>query len=80
MTFNKIVYIGCEDLCDLEEDLHDAGLTDQVSNHIDGANEGEVWVEVDNDFALDILAEHRFISQNEKTEIIENGVDTVLFY
>ena len=79
MTFNKIVYMSSKDLWSLEDTI-ETELADQMTKHVDGAEENEIWVEIDNDFALDILTDHGFISKDEKTEIIKNGVDTILFY
>jgi hypothetical protein len=78
MTFNKIVYVGCKELQSLNTVLED--LSDQLTEHVDGAGENEIWIEIDNDFALDILSDHGFITNDEKTEIIKNGADTILFY
>ena len=81
MLFNKIVYMGCKDLADLADKVTE-DLSNQLTEHVDGGGNNEVWIEIDNEniFALDVLAELGFISEGEKSEIIKNETDTILFY
>ncbi len=79
MTFAKIAYVSCRDLQSITDKIEEK-LSDQISIHYDGAEEKEVWVEVDNDNTLDILLLNGCIDSTQKEEIISNNADTVLFY
>ena len=79
MTFNKLVYLNCRDLEELENLLCSKNFSDQVSNHIDGAGENEIWVEIDSDI-LKCLVSNKYVTVQESEEIQKNDTDTILFY
>jgi len=79
MTFTKLVYLNCRDLEELENLLNNKNFSDQISKHIDSADENEIWVELNSD-VLQCLVSNKYITVQESEEIQKHDTDTILFY
>ncbi len=79
MTFTKLVYLNCRDLEELENLLNNKNFSDQISKHIDSADENEIWVELDSD-VLQCLVSNKYVTVQESEEIQKHDTDTILFY
>lgn len=76
MTISKVAYISAR-LDVLVEFLNENEI--RYSNHRDGNDEEEIWVEDISDFDLELL-DQEFLNQQEFEEIKNENVNTLIFY
>ena len=76
MTIVKVAYISAR-LDVLVEFLNENEI--EYSNHRDGGDEEEIWVEDISDFNLELL-DQEFLNQQEFKEIKNENVNTLIFY
>ena len=76
MTIIKAAYISAR-LDVLVEFLNENEI--EYSNHRDGAEEEEIWVEDISDFNLELF-DQEFLNQQEFEEIKNENVNTLIFY
>jgi len=76
-----MVTMGCKDLDALDTAMVEAKQDDAISGQrFDAGDNEERWVEITYAGALDTLVEEGFVNLDEKTAILENEVDTIIFY
>ena len=80
MTIEKVAFIQnhMKDNKELEDYL---SLEDiRYSNHIDGAEEEEIWIEGLNEEIINSLVDVNILVESEKNKLIEEGVSIIIFF
>ena len=80
MTIEKVAFIPnyMKDNKELEDSL---SLEDIIySNHIDGAEEEEIWIEGLNEEIINSLVDINILVESEKNKLIEEGVSIIIFF
>ena len=80
MTIEKVAFIQnrMKDNKELEDCL---SLEDIIySNHRDGADEEEIWVDELNEETINSLVDVNILVESEKNKLIEKGVSIIIFY
>ena len=80
MTIEKVAFIPnymknnkeLEDCLSLEDIIY--------SNHRDGAEEEEIWVEGLNEEIINSLVDINILVESEKNKLIEENVSIIIFY
>ena len=79
MTIEKIAYIGCKNLDNLEDDLIKAEMGDMAITKYPAEGK-ELWVAIDQGKNTLDVVRNGYLTAEEKTEIIKAEVNTILFY
>ena len=80
MTIEKVAFIPnyMKDNKELEDCL---SLEDIIySNHRDGAEEEEIWVDVLDEKTINSLVDVNILVESEKNKLIEEGVSIIIFF
>ena len=80
MTIEKVAFIQnhMKDHKELKDCL---SLEDIIySNHRDGAEEEEIWVDVLDEKTINYLFDVNILVESEKNKLIEEGVSIIIFY
>ena len=80
MTIEKVAFIQnhMKDNKELEDYL---SLEDiRYSNHIDGAEEEEIWIEGLNEEIINSLVDINILVESEKNKLIEENVSIIIFF
>ena len=80
MTIEKVAFIPnhMKDYRELEDCL---SLEDIIySNHRDGAEEKEIWVEGLNEEIINSLVDINILVESEKNKLIEENVSIIIFF
>ena len=76
MTINKVAYLSVPSFKKLENYLNKKNI--DYSYHTDGADEKEIWIEVD-DCTLNTLS-GEFLNKYEYEQCVEENVEYIIFY
>ena len=80
MIIEKVAYIQ-NHMKDHEELADCLSLEDiNYSNHRDGAEEEEIWVEGLNEEIINSLVDVNILVESEKNKLIEEGVSIIIFF
>ena len=80
MTIEKVAYIQ-NHMKDHKELKNCLSLEDIIySNHIDGADEEEIWVEELNEEIINSLMDINILVESEKNKLIEENVSIIIFF
>ena len=80
MTIEKVAFIP-NYMKDHKELADRLSLEDiNYSNHIDGAEEEEIWVEGLNEEIINSLMDINILVESEKNKLIEEGVSIIIFF
>ena len=80
MTIEKVAFIQ-NYMKDHKELADRLSLEDiDYSNHIDGAEEEEIWVEGLNEEIINSLMDVNILIESEKNKLIEEGVSIIIFF
>ena len=80
MTIEKVAFIP-NHMKDYRELADRLSLEDiDYSNHIDGAHEEEIWVDVLNEEIINSLVDINILVESEKNKLIEEGVSIIIFF
>lgn len=80
MTIEKVAFIP-NYMKDNKELADRLSLEDiSYSNHIDGAEEEEIWVEGLNEEIINSLVDVNILVESEKNKLIEEGVSIIIFF
>ena len=80
MTIEKVAFIRnhMKDHKELKDCL---SLEDIIySNHIDGAEEEEIWIDELNEEVVTSLVDMNILSESEKNKLIEENVSIIIFF
>lgn len=80
MTIEKVAFIQnhMKDHKELKDCL---SLEDIIySNHIDGAEEEEIWIDELNEEVVTSLVDMNILSESEKNKLIEENVSIIIFF
>ena len=80
MTIEKVAFIQnhMKDHKELKDCL---SLEDIIySNHRDGAEKEEIWVDVLDEKTINYLFDVNILVESEKNKLIEEGVSIIIFY
>ena len=80
MTIEKVAFIPnyMKDNKELENSLSLEDIS--YSNHRDGAEEEEIWVDVLDEETINSLFDVNILVESEKNKLIEEGVSIIIFY
>lgn len=80
MTIEKVAFIQnhMKDNKELEDYLSLEDIS--YSNHIDGAEEEEIWIEGLNEEIINSLVDVNILVESEKNKLIEEGVSIIIFF
>ena len=80
MTVEKVAFIQ-NHMKDYRELADCLSLEDIIySNHRDGAEEEEIWVEGLNEEIINSLVDINILVESEKNKLIEEGVSIIIFF
>ena len=80
MTIEKVAFIP-NYMKDHKELADCLSLEDiSYSNHIDGAEEEEIWVEGLNEEIINSLVDINILVESEKNKLIEENVSIIIFF
>ena len=80
MTIEKVAFIQ-NHMKDHKELKNCLSLEDIIySNHRDGAEEEEIWVDGLNEEIINSLVDVNILVESEKNKLIEEGVSIIIFY
>ena len=80
MTIEKVAFIQnhMKDNKELKDCLSLEDIS--YSNHRDGADEEEIWVDVLDEETINSLFDINILVESEKNKLIEEGVSIIIFY
>ena len=80
MTIEKVAFIqnNMKDHKELKDCLSLENIS--YSNHRDGADEKEIWVDVLDEEIINSLVDVNILVESEKNKLIEEGVSIIIFY
>jgi len=76
MTISKVAYVQVPSINKLISFLNKNGI--DWSNHRDGCDEEEFWVEIQ-ECTIDVLKEE-FLNEQESQQCIDENVENIIFY
>ena len=80
MTIEKVAFIQ-NHMKDHKELADRLSLEDIIySNHRDGAEEEEIWVDELNEEIINSLVDVNILVESEKNKLIEEGISIIIFY
>lgn len=80
MTTEKIGYIRNKQIDTIFTQIHNSGYENKMHIKYDSDNNKELWVEIEEKEVLELLIKKGYISEIEKNEILDNDVETLLFF
>jgi len=80
MTIEKVAFI--RNHMKNNQELEDCLSLEDISysNHRDGAEEEEIWVEGLNEEIINSLVDVNILSESEKNKLIEENVSIIIFF
>ena len=80
MTIEKVAFI--RNHMKNNQELEDCLSLEDISysNHRDGAEEEEIWVEGLNEEIINSLVDVNILVESEKNKLIEEGISIIIFY
>ena len=80
MTIEKVAFIQ-NNMKDYRELADRLSLEDiNYSNHIDGAEKEEIWVDELNEEVINSLVDVNILVESEKNKLIEENVSIIIFF